>query len=258
MRVFDFCFSFLQTRRIASSTTSTSQRYWSVSLQRPSLTCLPSLQTTLLFNQVWLLLLTDMNHVEPGIDGENGDFPTTKTQNQNKIKKRELTLVMNLPLPGAAGCLVAWPRLSACRLTLPKRQQSLGLEETMPVETTGQMACKSLTCEGLKQKNAAVFSSLKNSSCWRFHCFTSHSFTLVSQTPHHPSLSLSLRHGQGRISRQRQSVQTLLYDRKDSQAWERNFPSELTHPNAYMLPCTQTHTHTCLCSNICAHTHINN
>lgn len=50
-----------------------------------------------------------------------------------------------------------------------------------------------------------------------------------------PSLppSLSLRHGQDRISRQSQAVQTQLYDRKNSQPWERNFPSELTH----------THTH---------------
>lgn len=43
------------------------------------------------------------------------------------------------------------------------------------------------------------------------------------------ALYLSLRHGQGRISRQSQAVQTQLYDRKNSQPWERNFPSELTH-----------------------------
>lgn len=55
------------------------------------------------------------------------------------------------------------------------------------------------------------------------------------QCPLHPSLhpSLPLRHGQDRISRQSQAVQTQLYDRKNSQPWERNFPSELTH----------THTH---------------
>lgn len=63
-------------------------------------------------------------------------------------------------------------------------------------------------------------------------------------------LPLSLRHGQGRISRQSQAVQTQLYDRKNSQPWERNFPSELTHTNAYILTSTQpdmpvyTHTRT--------------
>lgn len=68
------------------------------------------------------------------------------------------------------------------------------------------------------------------------------------QCPLHPSLhpSLPLRHGQDRISRQSQAVQTQLYNRKNSQPWERNFPSELTHTNTHKHTHASVHAHAVL------------
>ena len=177
-------------------------------------------------------------------DGLSLAWPAERTgvsqKTRDNIKTWELDRMISLPFPRAAGCLVVWPRPFACSLT-PVQQTAtkLGIRANYAYSNHWADICegmKIVLSEGFKKKSNLFFPSYKHHCL--LHSSTSHSSPPVSQAapipsmpslPLYLSLSLSLRHGQGRISRQSLAVQTQLYDRKDSQPWERNFPSEHTH-----------------------------